>query len=77
VAVVDPAGTVTLAGTKAGEPFVQRPTVTPPAGAGTVRVTVPVVESPPTTAAGLTETEETATAVDGMTVRTADLLWVL
>jgi len=77
VAVVDPAGMLTLAGTKAGEPLVQRSTVTPPAGAGTVRVTVPVVESPATTAVGLTATEETVTLTAGITVKTADLLRVL
>jgi hypothetical protein len=77
LAVEDPAGMVTLAGTKAGEPLVQRSTVTPPAGAGTVRATVPVVDSLPTTAAGFTETEERPTVTTGMTVRTADLLTVL
>jgi hypothetical protein len=60
VAVVEPAGTVTLVGTKAGEPFVQRKTTIPPDGAALVRVTVPVVVVPPLTLPGLTDTPASA-----------------
>lgn len=42
VAVVDPAATVTLTGTNATVPVVQRSTTVPPAGAAALRVTVPV-----------------------------------
>jgi hypothetical protein len=73
-----PAGTVTLAGTVAFEGllFLSR-TVTPPGGAGPLRVTVPVAVEPPRTEEGFaTSSESTAGAdgVDGFTVTTADLL---
>ncbi len=45
---------------------------TPPAGAGPVRVTVPVEGLPPVTVAGLSDTAERATA--GFTARRAVLL---
>jgi len=54
VALVDPAGTVTLAGTVAATVLLlDNETVRPPEGAAEVRVTVPVAELPPTTAVGL------------------------
>ena len=57
-AVVDPAGTVTLAGTNAGVPLVHSETAMSPAGAGPLSVTVPVAEAPPVTVVGFTETDE-------------------
>ena len=57
VAVVAFAGTVTLAGTCAALVLLlESVTTAPPAGAGPVRVTVPVEETPPTTEVGLTAT---------------------
>ena len=54
VALVDPAGTVTLAGTVAAAVLLlDNETVKPPDGAAEVRVTVPVAELPPTTVVGL------------------------
>jgi hypothetical protein len=47
VALVEPCGTVTLAGTVMVGVLLLRPTVTPPAGAGLASVTVPVVDCPP------------------------------
>jgi hypothetical protein len=59
VAVVEPCGTVTLAGTEATEGFeLERSTVLPPGGAALLRVTVPVAEVPPGMLAGLTLTDE-------------------
>ena len=57
VAVVDPAGTVTLAGTDTGSPP-DKDTTAPPAGAGPVSVTVPVTRSPPTALDALSEIDE-------------------
>src|SRR3954466_10591336 len=61
VALVLPAGTVTLAGTlaAAGSSLVSA-TLKPPDGAAAVSVTVPVDGSPPTTSVGLTLTVERA-----------------
>ena len=54
VALVDPAGTVTLAGTVAAVVLLlDSETARPPDGAAEVRVTVPVAELPPTTVAEL------------------------
>lgn len=50
-----PPGTKTLAGTTAMPLLLVRKTVTPPTGAGLLRVTVPVVPMPPMTAVGLTD----------------------
>jgi hypothetical protein len=50
VAEVEPAGTATLTGTVAAAVLLlDSVTVAPPAGAGAVRVTVPVEETPPVT----------------------------
>ena len=58
VALVAPAGTVTLAGTIAAVGFsLASITVTPPAGAGVARVTVPVDALPETTMLGSRLTE--------------------
>ena len=57
-ALVDPAGTVTEAGTVAAAvSLLVRLTEIPPAGAGPVSVTIPVELVPPCTDAGLTLTE--------------------
>ena len=56
VAVVEPAATVTDAGTVALLEPDARVTVTPPVGAATVRVTVPVELLPPVTEVGLSVT---------------------
>jgi len=49
VALVAPAGTVTVTGTDPAVPVMDRLTTEPPAGAATARVTVPVTVFPPTT----------------------------
>jgi hypothetical protein len=74
VAVLDPAATVTPAGTNATVPVVHSSTAIPPAGAAALRVTVPVEDAPVVTLVGLTETEERATLADGVTVSVAVLL---
>ena len=62
VALVAEAGIVTLAGTDATVVLLlDKVTVTPPVGAGAVRVAVPVEELPPCTAVGFTDTEPSAT----------------
>jgi len=57
VADVAPAGTVTEAGTCASADELASDTTNPPAGAGPVRVTVPVEEVPPVTVVGLSDSE--------------------
>jgi len=69
VAELLPAGTVTNPGTIAVELLLARETFTPPCPAAPVRVTVPVVEVPPTTVGGLIEI---AASVAGVIVRFAD-----
>ena len=72
LAVVAFAATVTLAGTVAAAVLLlDRVTVIPAAGAGPVKVTVPVEDVPPVTVAGLTLTEVSEAAV---TVRDAVLV---
>jgi hypothetical protein len=56
VPVVAPAAIVTVAGTVAAELVDARLTVSPPVGAGSLVVTVPVEEAPPTTEVGLSDT---------------------
>ena len=53
VVVVAPAATVTLAGTVAMVLSLDSVTTAPPAGAGLLKVTVPVEELPPVTLVGL------------------------
>ena len=58
VALVPPAGTVTLEGTLAAPLLLESATCAPPVGAGPLNATVPVEEFPPATLAGFSETEE-------------------
>src|SRR5258707_1354695 len=58
VALLAPAGTVTLEGTLAAPLLLESMTCAPPAGAGPLNVTVPVEEFPPVTLAGFSESEE-------------------
>jgi hypothetical protein len=67
VAVVDPANTVTLAGTTTLELLDERVTTDPPVGAGPSKLTVPVDVSPPITVDGSSETPANATV--GVIVR--------
>ena len=69
VALVAPAGTVTLAGTVAAVLSLDSVTCAPPAGAGPSSVTVPVELLPPVTVVGLSASEERPAA--GFTVRVA------
>ena len=57
VAELAPALTITLAGTVAEAVSLPRAIVAPPAGAGAVRLTVPVEFCPPVTTEGLAVTE--------------------
>ena len=59
VALVAPAGTVTLEGTLAAPLLLESRTCTPPAGAGPLSVAVPVEDcKPPITLVGFSESEE-------------------
>jgi hypothetical protein len=64
-ALVDPAGTVTLAGSDAALELSESETSAPPLGAAALSLTVPVADVPPTTAVGLTATDESAAVGDG------------
>src|SRR2546422_2380915 len=68
LALVPPAGTVTLEGTVAAGLLLESATCAPPAGAGAFSVTVPVEELPPVTLVGLTVSDET---IGGITVSVA------
>ena len=76
VALVAPAGTVTLEGTLATAVLLlESVTWAPPAGAGPLRVTVPVEDcTPPTTLAGFSASDERGGGGEGVTVREAVLL---
>ena len=69
VAEVEPAGTVTLAGTVAAAELELNATTMPPAGAADVSVAVPVAEFPPTTEVGLTEIEASEAGAGGAIVQ--------
>jgi len=70
VALVLPAGTITLGGTLAALLSLESITCAPPAGAGPLSVTVPVeVPTPPTTLLGFSVSEDT---VGGVTESEAD-----
>jgi hypothetical protein len=73
LAVVEPAATVTVAGTCAAAVLLlDRVTTAPVLGAGPVNFTVPVGETPPTTDVGLTVTPLPAPVnVGGVTVNVA------
>ena len=73
VALVMPAETVPLAGTDAAALLLDRVSTTPPAGAGTDKVTAPVEVFPPVTAIGLIVSDVTA---GGSMVRLADAVFV-
>jgi hypothetical protein len=70
VALSDPAGTVTLAGTVTGSALVND-TGAPPAGAAAVRIAVPFTPFPPTTLDVLSKIFESAT-VGAVTVSIGD-----
>jgi hypothetical protein len=74
VALVAPAGTITLEGTLAAPLLLESATIAPPAGAGPLSVTVPVEDWPPKTFAGFSVSEETVGGGGGagVTVSEAD-----
>ena len=74
VAAVRPAATVTLAGMVAAALLLKSETTAPPEGAGPSRLIVPVDGVPPSTIAGLSNTEATETVPAGFTVRSAVLV---
>jgi len=77
VALVAPAATVTLDGTRAVVVLLlDNATAAPPVGAAPLSVTVPVDEFPPVTLAGFNARELSATAGGGtgLTVSEADLV---
>ena len=78
VALAAPAGTVTLAGTPAAAGLLlESRTCAPPAGAGPLRVTVPIEEStPPITLVGLS-VSDVMVGSGGATVSVAALLVTL
>ncbi len=57
VALVAPATTATLEGTRAAPLLLESATVAPPAGAAPLSVTVPVEELPPVTLVGFSPSE--------------------
>jgi len=69
VALVAPAGTVTLEGTPAAPLLLESRTCAPPAGAGPLSVTVPEDCPPPITFGGFSVSEDTVGRGGGFTVR--------
>lgn len=77
VALVAPAGTVTLAGTRAAPLLLESVTSAPPAGAGPLSVTVPVEDPrPPTTLVGFSVKEETVGSGGAVTVNVIEVVCV-
>ena len=76
VALMAPAGTVTLEGTLATAVLLlESVTWAPPAGAGPLKVTVPVEDcKPPITLVGFSASDERGGGGEGVTVREAVLL---
>jgi len=70
-ALVVPAGMVMLLDTLARLELLRNCTTTPPAGAGPLRVTVPVAVLPPQTEVGLIVSDWSVTLGEGLTVRVA------
>ena len=70
-ALVAPAGMVILLGTLARLELLRNCTTAPPAGAGPLRVTVPVAVLPPQTEVGLIVSDWSVTLGEGLTVRVA------
>ena len=70
-ALVVPAGMVMLLDTLARLELLRNCTTTPPAGAGPLRVTVPVAVLPPHTVVGLIVSDWSVTLGEGLTVRVA------
>src|SRR5256885_668369 len=76
VALLLPAGTVTLEETLAAPLLLESITCAPPAGAGPLNVTVPVEDCrPPTTLVGFNVSEETAGG--GVGITGSDIDWLL
>ena len=73
-AEVEPAATVTLAGTVARVLLLASEMVAPPAGAALLSFTVPVEGDPPTTVVGLMVSDDKSAGVAGFTVSAADLI---
>jgi len=69
VALMAPAGTVTLEGTLAAPLLVESVTCAPPAGAGPLSVTVALEDVPPITPVGFSTSEETVGRGGVVTVR--------
>ena len=77
VALVCPAGMVTLAGTVATPGLLlKRETTAPPLGAGALNMTLPVDGDPPLTLDGLSESEVRAGPEGGCGVTVSDAVWV-
>lgn len=65
LALVDPAGIVTLAGVAAALELSESDTSAPPLGAAALSVTVPVTDAPPTTLVGFTAIADSAAVAAG------------
>ncbi|MDA1325205.1 MAG: hypothetical protein O3C34_10690 [Proteobacteria bacterium] len=75
LALVAPAGTVTLVGTVAATLLLDSVTTAPPLGAAPLKVTVPVTGLPPTTLVGLTDNAEiVGPSTGGVTTATPNLV---
>jgi len=75
VALMAPAGTVTPLDVAAAILLLESVTCAPPAGAGPLRVTVPVEDcKPPITLVGFSVSDESGGGGEGVTVREAVLL---